>query len=32
LDEKIEIRDGLRTRKVRLINEAYDRVRNNFED
>ena len=32
LDENIEIRDGLRTRKVRLINEAYDRVRNNFED
>ena len=32
LDEKIEIRDGLRTRKVRLINEAYDKVRNNFED
>ena len=32
LDENIEIRDGLRTRKVRLINEAYERVRNNFED
>ena len=32
LDENIEIKDSFRTRKVRLINEAYDKVRDNFED
>ena len=32
LDENIEVKDSFRTRKVRLINEAYDKVRNNFED
>ena len=32
LDENIEIKDSFRTRKVRLINEAYDKVRNSFED
>ena len=32
LDEKIEIKEGLRTEKVRLINEAYDRVRNDFQN
>ena len=32
LDENIEIKDGLRTRKVQLINEAYDKVRNTFKD
>ena len=32
LDEKIEIKEGLRPEKVRLINEAYDRVRNDFQN
>ena len=32
LDENIEIKDSLRTRKVQLINEAYDKVRNTFKD
>ena len=32
LDEKIEIKEGLRTEKVRLINEAYDRVRKDFQN
>ncbi|MDC1251716.1 carboxylesterase family protein [Gammaproteobacteria bacterium] len=32
LDERIEIKKGLRTEKVRLINEAYDKVRNDFQD
>ena len=32
LDENIEIKDGLRTRKVQLLNEAYDKVRNTFKD
>lgn len=32
LDEKIEVKEGLRTEKVRLINEAYDRVRDDFKD
>ena len=32
LDERIEIKKGLRIEKVRLINEAYDKVRNDFLD
>ena len=30
LDENIEVKQGLRAKKITLINEAYDRVRDNF--